>query len=155
MWTVLHDILTSWLSTGQNPTPNILTKYTLSPALSALLSSAILEQTAIVWLQAMQGYLLSRTWALALYSEFPISILCGLWLIWSCSIITALWHFYTTMWEHRNLDLHSQLELSQSIQDTPITTKVQHLYAAHNSFAATDWVLFSLSLSDQLKTSSC
>ena len=150
-WTVLHDIMSSWLSSGQSPSSNILTKYRIPETLSTVLSTAILEQTEIGWSQAMQGYL-SHKWALAFHYEFPSSTLRGLRQTWSRSIITALWQFYTTMWEHRNSVLHAQSELAQMIRDYPIDTKIQHPYSIQDSFTATDRVLFSTSLTDRLST---
>jgi hypothetical protein len=151
-WTVLHDILASWLSDGRSPTPLILKKYTLPTTLITLLSKAILEQAAIGLSQAMRGYL-SHTWVLALHSEYPRSTLQGLRQTWSRSIITILWQFYTTMWEHRNSILHAQSELAQRVRDSPIDTKIQHLYSIQESFTASDRVLFSISLSERLSTS--
>ena len=152
-WTVLHDCLRCWLANGLSSFSIDFTQYKILPLTSSLLHNAITEQSAIGWPQAMREYL-SQSWLHAQQSEFPNSTLKRLQHTWFRSIILKLWTFYTTMWEHRNSALHAQTVLAQQIKDSPIDSRIQHLYnIQEDTFAASDRAMFALPLSARLKPS--
>ena len=151
-WTVFHERFTSWLVDGESPSSTVSHQQDMTPATRDLLLQALSEQTQIGWSQASRGYL-SGKWLLAQHSEFPRAVLQGLKRTWFKSVISSLWRFHTTMWEHRNSILHAATISARAIWESPIDTKIQQLCDIQESFAATDRVLFSTPLQTRLQTS--
>ncbi len=66
-------------------------------------------------------------------------------------IITALWEFYSALWDHRNALLHRRAEsTARSIRDSPIDSQMTQLYSIADSFSAADRCIFDIPLSQQL-----
>ncbi len=107
------------------------------------LRQAILDQDAIGWNYAFQGYL-STQWVCAQHAEHPKSTKDRLCQQWLKIIICKIWKVVTIMCEERNHILHADTLTSKAILESSIHSKIQHLYAIQDPFAWSDHYLFLL-----------
>ncbi len=149
-WHVMITCLQHWITHGSPMDPQTLSlRYTGSFKNHIVL--AIRSQTSIGWQYAFRGYV-STSWVDAYSIEHPRAQAQQLRSTWLRHVIRAIWTFGDTMWRHRNHMLHHHTSNHEVVASTN-DSHIRHYYNIQDDFAASDRVLFDLSLETRLNTS--
>jgi hypothetical protein len=151
-WTILSSCCEQWLET--NKVSFLLLPSTVREKIPKELlphiQAAFTAQQQIGWHFAIR-FFLSKAWLIAQSIETHRN-LTDIRQRWCCQVLMGVWHFYNSMWQHRNEILHSSESTGKTITESSTNAQVTAMYQRKHEFAVIDQRLFSLPLDLRLRS---